>query len=46
MYARGAGADALTQLADERDTRRGAYIQDTEIFDTMLRAWKLPDPRE
>ena len=46
VYARGAGSDALTQLADERDTRRGAYIQDTEIFDTMLRAWKLPDPRE
>jgi len=45
VFARGAGADALLALADERDPRRGPYIEDTEVFDTLLRAWSVPDPR-
>jgi alkaline phosphatase len=45
VFARGTGAGALVDLADERDRRRGAYIQDTEIFDALLAAWALEDPR-
>jgi alkaline phosphatase len=45
VYARGAGSEVLVALADEVDPRRGAYIQDTEVFDVLIRAWGIPDPR-
>lgn len=45
VFARGQGVQHLLSHADEQDPRRGDYIDDTEIFDVLLHAWDLPDPR-
>jgi alkaline phosphatase len=45
VFARGSGAERIAEMADETDPRHGPYIQDTEVFDVLIQAWNIPDPR-
>ncbi|MBD3384667.1 T9SS type A sorting domain-containing protein [candidate division KSB1 bacterium] len=42
LFARGAGSDILDTHADEFDVKRGTYLTNSEIGQTMMTLW--PDP--
>lgn len=42
LYAKGPGIQLLRQHADEYDIKRGYYLQNSEVGQTMLTLW--PDP--